>query len=59
MRTVPGIGLILGLTIALETGDIARASVVIAIKAVAHKLARAGYYLLRDGGTFDVRRAFG
>jgi transposase len=44
LRTVPGIGLILGLTIALETGDIARASVVIAIKAVAHKLARAGYY---------------
>lgn len=59
LRTVPGIGLILGLTIALETGDIARASVVIAIKAVAHKLARAGYYLLRDGGTFDVQRAFG
>jgi transposase len=59
LRTVPGIGLILGLTIALETGDIARASVVIAIKAVAHKLARAGYYLLRAGGTFDVQRAFG
>ena len=32
---------------------------VIAIKAVAHKLARAGYYLMRDGGTFDVARAFG
>ena len=32
---------------------------VIAIKAVAHKLARAGYYLMRDGGTFDVKRAFG
>jgi len=32
---------------------------VIAIKAVAHKLARAGYYLLRDGGTFDVQHAFG
>lgn len=32
---------------------------VIAIKAVAHKLARAGYYLLRDGGSFEVQRAFG
>lgn len=124
LRTVPGIGVILSMTIALETGDIARfASVgdyvsycrlvkserlsngkkkgqgnrkcgnrylawayieaanfgvrhspsiqrwyarksskrhrVIAIKAVAHKIARACYYLLRDGGTFDVQRAFG
>lgn len=32
---------------------------VVALKAVAHKLARASYFLLRDGGTFDVRRAFG
>jgi transposase len=31
---------------------------VIATKAVAHKLARAGYFLMRDGGTFDVQRAF-
>lgn len=31
----------------------------IAIKAVAHKLARACYYLMRDGGTFDAQRAFG
>jgi transposase len=30
----------------------------IALKAVAHKLARAGYYLLRNGGTFEVHRAF-
>ena len=30
----------------------------VALKAVAHKLARAGYHLLRDGGTFDVHRAF-
>lgn len=124
LRSIPGIGSILSLTIALETGDIRRfASVgdyasycrmvkserlsngkkkgqgnrkcgnrylcwawieaahfalrysplikrwydrkcgkrhkVIAIKAVAHKLARAGYHLLRDGGTFDVKRAFG
>jgi transposase len=124
LRSVPGIGLVLGLTIALESGDISRfASVgdyasycrmvkservsngkikgrgnrkcgnrylawawieaahfalrfsppirrwydrkcgkrhkVIAIKAVAHKLARAGYHLLRNGGTFDVQRAFG
>ena len=122
--STPGIGRILSLTIALETGDIARfASVgdyvsycrlvkaerisngkrkgqgnrkcgnkylcwawieaanyalrfcpearrwydrkaakrhkVIATKAVAHKLARAGYYLIRDGGTFDAARAFG
>ena len=31
---------------------------VIAVKAVAHKLARAGYFMLRDGTTFDVDRAF-
>ncbi len=30
----------------------------IAIKAVAHKLARACYYLLRDGTDFDLKRAF-
>lgn len=124
LRTTPGIGRVLSLTIALETGDIHRfASVgdyasycrmvkserisngknkghgnrkcgnrylawawieaahfarchsppiqrwyqrkcskrhkIIAIKAVAHKLARAGYYLMRDGGVFDVKRAFG
>ena len=32
---------------------------VVALKATAHKLVRANYYLMRDGGTFDVRRAFG
>jgi hypothetical protein len=32
---------------------------VVAIKATAHKLARSSYYLLRDGGVFDVKRAFG
>jgi transposase len=31
---------------------------VVAIKAVAHKLARACYHILRDGGEFDVNRAF-
>lgn len=31
---------------------------VVAIKAVAHKLARACYHLMKDGGTFDVKRAF-
>lgn len=36
----------------------ARKPRLVALKAVAHKLARAGYYLLRDGGTFDVHRAF-
>jgi len=124
LRSIPGIGAILGSTIALETGDIGRfGSVgdyasycrmvdskrlsngkrkgrgntkcgnrylcwafieaanfalrhsaeirrwyerkkakklrVVALKAVAHKLARASYYLMRDGGEFDVKRAFG
>jgi hypothetical protein len=31
---------------------------VVAIKAVAHKLARACYHILRDGSDFDVDRAF-
>jgi len=31
---------------------------VVAIKTVAHKLARAGYYILRDGTDFAVGRAF-
>jgi len=124
LRSVPGIGPILGMTIALETGPIERfASVgdyasycrmvesvrlsngkrkgrgnrkcgnrylcwaymeaanyatrfnpiirrwyerkktnkhrVVAIKAVAHKLARACYHLLRDSTEFDPKRAFG
>lgn len=123
LRTVPGIGVVLGLTIALESGEVARFDDVgqyasycrlvpalrfsngkkkgtgnrkcgnrylawawieaanfairfepairrwyqrkaakkprlVALKAVAHKLARAGFYLLRDGGTFDTHRAF-
>lgn len=123
LRTVPGIGVVLSLTIVLESGDIQRFDDVgqyasycrmvpalrfsngkkkgtgnrkcgnkylawawmeaanfairfdpiikswyqrrkakkqrlVALKAVAHKLARAGYYLLRDGGTFEVHRAF-
>jgi transposase len=32
---------------------------VVAIKAVAHKLARACYYVMKDGRTFDAARAFG
>ena len=32
---------------------------VVAIKTVAHKLARACYYMLREGTDFDVARAFG
>ncbi len=32
---------------------------IIALKAVAHKLVGASYHLMRDGGTFDVSRAFG
>lgn len=124
LKTVPGIGQILGLTIMLETGDIRRFSsvgnfasycrcvgsqkisngkkkgkgntkngnkylawafveaahfaiqfnskiksfyqrkkaktkVVVAIKAVAHKLCRACYYIMRDRVAFDVTRAFG
>ncbi|MEZ5454708.1 MAG: hypothetical protein R3F04_01120 [Lysobacteraceae bacterium] len=30
----------------------------VAIKSVAHKLARAGYHLIKDGGHFDVKRSF-
>jgi transposase len=36
----------------------ARTNGVVAIKTVAHKLARACYYMLRDGTDFDVERAF-
>jgi len=36
----------------------AKAKTVVATKAVAHKLARACYHMLRDGSTFDVNRAF-
>lgn len=124
VRTIPGIGVILGSTVTLETGEIARfaqvgdyasysrmvesrrlsngktkgrgnakcgnrylcwayieaahfskrfcpeiqrwydrkvraSNKVIAIKATAHKLARASYFLMRDGGVFDAKRAFG
>lgn len=37
----------------------AHALSVVAIKAVAHKLARASWYVLKDGEPFDVHRAFG
>lgn len=124
LNTVPGIGLTLGLTIMLETGDIKRfekagnfasycrcvgskkisnqkrkgkgnvkngnkylawafveaanfavrysatikryyqrkkdkTNGVIAIKTVAHKLARACYYIMKDQVAFDVKKAFG
>jgi transposase len=36
----------------------ARTNRVVAIKTVARKLARAFYYMLRDGTDFDVERAF-
>ena len=36
----------------------ARSNGVVAIKTVAHKLARACYYILRDGVPFDVDKAF-
>jgi transposase len=124
LKTVPGIGQILALTIMLETGDIrrffsvgnfasycrcvgsqkisngkrkgkgntkngnkylawafveaahfaiqfnskiksfyqrkkAKTKIVVAIKAVAHKLCRACYYIMRDRVAFDITRAFG
>jgi len=37
----------------------ARSNAIVAIKTVAHKLARACYFILRDGKSFDVERAFG
>jgi Transposase IS116/IS110/IS902 family. len=36
-----------------------RTNTLVAIKAVAHKLARACYYILRDQVPFQVERAFG
>lgn len=38
---------------------LARRSLVLARKALAHKLARTCYFLMRDGGTFDAQRLFG
>jgi transposase len=37
----------------------AKTKVVVAIKAVAHKLCRACYYIMRDRVAFDVNKAFG
>ena len=37
----------------------AKSNGVVAIKTVAHKRARACYYILREGVGFDVHRAFG
>jgi transposase len=36
----------------------AKTNVFVALKAVAHKLARACYYMMRDAVPFDVTRAF-
>jgi len=36
----------------------ARTNGVVAIKTVAHKLARACYYIMRDRVPFDVNKAF-
>ena len=50
----------------LETGDIRRFATVgdfasycrgVASQVVAHQLARASYYVLRDRGTFEVAKA--
>ena len=32
---------------------------VVAMKALAHKLARAAFYMLRDGKPFEVTKCFG
>ena len=37
----------------------ARSNGIVAIKAVAHKLARASYYVMRDRVAFDLNKAFG
>lgn len=37
----------------------AKRNAVVAIKAVAHKLARASYYVMRDRVPFDINKAFG
>ena len=37
----------------------ARTNRIVAIKALAHKLARASFYILREGKPFDVARCFG
>jgi transposase len=37
----------------------AKTKIVVAIKAVAHKLCRACYYIMRDRVAFDITRAFG
>jgi hypothetical protein len=37
----------------------AKTNRVLAIKPVAHKLARASYYILRDQVEFDLNKAFG
>ena len=36
----------------------AKTNGVVAIKAVAHKLCRASYYVMRDGVEFEMTRAF-
>ena len=36
----------------------AKTNGIVAIKAVAHKLARASYYVMRDRVAFDIHRAF-
>jgi transposase len=36
----------------------AKTNKVVAIKAVSHELARASYYVMRDGGDYDEARLF-
>ena len=70
LQTVNGIGKILAFTIlnfAIRHNDIikryyqrkaSKTNHIIAIKTVAHKIARACFYILRDGVQFDVKMAF-
>ena len=75
LTTTPGIGIILGLTIALEAAHkcrrfcpqaeafykrkTAKTNKIVAIKALAHKLARACFYMMKDNIEFDVGKIFG
>ncbi|MGA7980823.1 MAG: hypothetical protein WCA32_11410 [Chromatiaceae bacterium] len=45
-------------TTILTDGECARTQSIVAIKVVAHKLARAGYYIPRNQVPFDVNNAF-
>jgi hypothetical protein len=62
LKSIAGVGNVLAWTIRLETGPIerfyqqkqARNNGIIALKAGAHKLARAAYYVRRDRAPFKI-----